>query len=213
MKRIIPPVMLTSILAFMILIPLSTSGCNEHAIDKNKYSTVTTKMQNLPDVVEIFTLSCRHCRNMEILVDQLDTMIDSPIYKMHAVFNESTFKEAYLYYTATTQLTAKKQGLHECTAQLYELVQQQFPSLPTSGQTPLVTEFFSKHNITKPVDLSKKQHLTMVAMAKKSQDLVDELKLASVPAILIKGRYLVRLNRHKDLNDLAKTVNYLLTVS
>ncbi len=213
MKRIITPIMLTTIIAFMILIPLSTSRCNKHVIDSNKYSKVMIKTENLPDVVEIFTLSCQHCRNMEKLIEKLNIKIDKTVYKIHGVYNEKTFKEAYLYYSATTQLTAKKQSLQESTAQLYELVQQQFPLLTLSEQTHLVTNFFIEKGITTPLDFTKKQHLTMIAMTKKSQDLVGELKINSVPAILIKGKYLVKLNRHKDVDDLAKTVNYLLEAS
>ncbi len=103
------------IFIFAAVIPFLTSACNEQSVDSNKFTAVASIEMPMPDVVEVFALSCGHCRNIEKMLTQLEQKADISIHKMHAVFNENTANEAYLYYSGDIQLPAAKKQRAEFT--------------------------------------------------------------------------------------------------
>ncbi|MFT7683645.1 MAG: putative DsbA family dithiol-disulfide isomerase, partial [Moritella dasanensis] len=63
-----------------------------------------------------------------------------------------------------------------------------------------------------PIDLSEAQHEAVYQQMVKAETVVTNANIASVPAFLVQGKYLVNSAAHKTLEDLAATITYLNTL-
>ncbi|WP_028862709.1 thioredoxin domain-containing protein [Psychromonas aquimarina] len=198
------------ILLIAAVIPFLTSACNEQTIDSSKFTTVDSIEMPLPDVVEIFALSCGHCRNIEKMLRELEQKAGISIHKMHAVFNERTANEAYLYYSADIQLPPVQKQRAEFTEHLFDLIQSPASAQFSNGRELYLKELFQLYDITNPEQLTQEQHEKIISLSRQSQDLVNAVRLSAVPTLIIKGKYIINLGAHRSLDDLQKTISYLL---
>lgn len=60
-----------------------------------------------------------------------------------------------------------------------------------------------------PIDLSEAEHEAVYQAMVKAEMIVTNANIASVPAFLVQGKYLVNSSAHKTLEDLAATITYL----
>ena len=223
MKSIFKPLLLVFVSFFVL------AGCSEDNSPKegNQYAIIPTPMSDLPDVVEIFSLACGNCKNMETMIPAIEDMTKIDIAKTHVTFNESAQRSAYVYYAAANQNNGKPS--HEMMTDLFTYTQSgagadnhdhgedQKSEEAADEMTPAqkkaqMIAIFKKYNMKSPIDLSEAGHEAVYQQMVKAEEIVTNANIASVPAFLVKGKYLVNSGAHKTLEDLAATISYLNTL-
>ncbi|MBL1416371.1 MAG: thiol:disulfide interchange protein DsbA/DsbL [Moritella sp.] len=220
MKSIFKP------LLFVFVSLFALAGCSEDNNPKegNEYAVIPTPMSDLPDVVEIFSLACGNCKNMEAMIPAIEDMTKIEIAKTHVTFNESAQRSAYVYYVAANQNNGKPS--HEMMTDLFtytqsgagadkhdhgesqEIEEAAEAMTPAQKKAEMIT-IFAKYNMKSPIDLSEAEHEAVYQAMVKAETIVTNANIASVPVFLVQGKYLVNSSAHKTLEDLAATITYL----
>lgn len=188
-----------------------TSACTDSKdIFIDKYTEIAPVTIPVNNVVEIFSLTCGHCKNLENVLARIEASSEIKFQKTHVVFGEDTLRFAYLFYAAETQFKGDESRHFKFMSELFELVQTEFDSLSPEDKTRKIGMLFETYGMTSPQSLNEAQYIKIKQKADLAIDLSEELKLASVPAILVKGKYLINMNGHKNADELKETINYLL---
>lgn len=192
------------------LLALLTIACGEQGVSADKYTTIEGVSTVQPDVVEIFSLGCGHCRSLENVLIKVEANSDIKINKTHVVFNESTLRYAYLYYAAEIQFSGHNSDFAKFTGELFALIQADFQNANPEQKRELLSKLFKQYQLIEPQSLTEEHYIKIQKLAASAEKLGAEINLSSVPAILVKGKYLLDMNKHNNSNDLIKTINYLL---
>lgn len=192
---------------------LTLAGCSEADVPKegDKYTTIPTPIAqaDMAEVVEVFSLVCGHCRKMEEQIPAIEAITKVRTDKVHVVFNESAQLAAIIYYTAAMQ---SDDGVPDkaLMSELFAAIQDSDKFMTKEFQ-PVLDQIFGSRGMASPYTLDEKQRETVFAQLQFSEELVEKSQLQSVPAFLVKGKYLVQSSNHKDIEDIASTINYLRT--
>lgn len=131
--------------------------------------------------------------------------------KIHVTFNENAQRSAYIFYTAAIQSNGNPS---EAMMQDLFAYVQDGPSDLTPEQTKeALIALFDKYQQKSPIDLDETQHEDVYQRMVSAETFVNNTQLASVPAFLVKGKYLVNSSAHETLEDLANTIVYLTKLS
>ena len=192
----------------MVLL-LTLTGCSEPGVPQQgvKYTVVETPTENIADVVEVFSLGCGHCRNMELMLPEIKKLADVDIDQVHVTFNESAQYAAYLYYTAAIQSGGKPSP--ELKEALFKFVQEQAAQLDEEGRKNKLDEIFAQYEMVSPFALNDEQKKAVYQQMSEANQLEQNAKITSVPSFLVQGKYLVQNSAHDSLEDLANTISYL----
>ena len=220
MKSIFKP------LLFVFVSLFALAGCSEDNNPKegNEYAVIPTPMPDLPDVVEIFSLACGNCKNMETMIPAIEDMTKIEIAKTHVTFNKSAQRSAYVYYAAANQNNGKPS--HEMMTDLFTYTQsgagadkhdhgkgketEDVAETMTLAQKKAeMIAIFATYNMKSPIDLSEAEHEAVYQAMIKAETIVTNANISSVPAFLVQGKYLVNSSAQKTLEDLAATITYL----
>lgn len=191
------------------LLALLTIACGEQGVSADKYTTIEGVSSAQPDVVEIFSLGCGHCRSLENVLIKVEANSDIKINKTHVVFNESTLRYAYLYYAAKIQFSVHNSDFTTFTGDLFALIQGDFQNASSEQKTELLSKLFKQYQLIEPQSLTEEHYIKIQKLAASAEKLGAEINLSGVPAILVKGKYLLDLNKHNNSDELIKTINYL----
>jgi thiol-disulfide isomerase/thioredoxin len=206
MKSIFKP----AFLLFVVVVTLA--GCSDNNPTEGKeYTVIPTPIADAPAVVEIFSLSCDHCRSMESMIPAIEALTKIETAKTHVTFNESAQRSAYIFYTAAIQSNGKPN--EEMMQDLFAYVQEGPSDLTPEQTKEALIVLFKKYQQKSPIDLDKAQHEAVYQKMVAAEILVSNTQLASVPAFLVKGKYLVNSRSHETLEDLAATIVYLNKLS
>ncbi len=187
---------------------LTLVGCNDASIPKegNKYKVVAEATDAAP-VVEVFSLACGHCRSMETMIPEIKKIAGVEIDKVHVTFNQSAQVAAYIFYTAAIQTNgAPEAALMEA---LFAYVQDTDDTVTEEERKSQLTNIFKTYNLASPYELTEEQHKQVYQKLSEAEQLVSSAEIASVPAFLVQGKYLVESNAHESLEDMANTISYL----
>lgn len=191
---------------------LAVAGCNDTSIPQegDKYTIVATAAEDSAKVVEIFSLACGHCRNMEIMLPEIKKMAGVDIDKVHVTFNKSAQLAAYIFYTAASQTDGTPNA--ELMEALFAYVQDSSDNVTDEQKKQQLKDIFKAHNLTSPYDLTKEQHELVYQQLSEAEELVNKAQISSVPAFLVQGKYLVNTSSHESLEDMSNTIRYLATL-
>lgn len=200
--------MLKSIIPLFIAL-LALTGCNDASTPKegDKYKVVTETAIETSPVVEVFSLACGHCRNMEMMLPEIKKMAGVEIDKVHVTFNQSAQVAAYIFYTAAIQ--TEGMPAPELMEALFAYVQDTDDNATEEERKSQLTEIFKTYNLASPYELTEEQHKQVYQKLSDAEQLVANAQIASVPAFLVKGKYLVESSAHESLEDMANTIRYL----
>ena len=200
---------LTKIFASTLFLLVALTGCSENEMPKEgvKYTVVETPTEGVADVVEVFSLGCGHCRNMELMLPEIKKLAEVEIDQVHVTFNESAQYAAYLYYTAAVQSNGKPSS--ELKESLFGFVQEQAADLDEEGRKNKLDEIFSQYDLVSPFDLNDEQKEQVYQQMTSANQLEQNAQITSVPSFLVKGKYLVQNGAHDSLEDLANTIRFL----
>ncbi|MEC6832873.1 thiol:disulfide interchange protein DsbA/DsbL [Photobacterium toruni] len=197
--------------AFFVLLftVFALSGCSDSKTPQegDQYSVIPTPMPEMKGVTEIFSLSCGHCRKMESILPEIKKLTKSDIKQVHVIFNESAQKAAFIFYAAMVQTDNKPS--YALVEQLFSYVQDSPKDMSIEQRKTAVDKIFHDNNLKSPYELTEAQQKEVFKMFQRSEEIVRNTALESVPAFLVNGKYLVNTSAHKSLQDLANTIDYL----
>ncbi|MGF1687461.1 thiol:disulfide interchange protein DsbA/DsbL [Photobacterium japonica] len=192
--------------AFLLAI---LAGCSDNNVPKEgtQYTVVPTPTENVDSVVEVFSLGCGHCRNMETMLPEIKKMADVDVQQMHVTFNKSAELAAYIYYTAAIQTNGKPSP--ELKEALFGFVQDKKADATEEENQAALNAIFAKYGLVSPYALDDAQREKVFKMLTDSRLLETNAQITSVPSFLVQGKYLVNNAEHESLEDLANTIQYL----
>ncbi|MGF1704128.1 thiol:disulfide interchange protein DsbA/DsbL [Photobacterium makurazakiensis] len=188
---------------------LALIGCGDSTTPQEgvNYTVVPNPTENAANVVEVFSLGCGHCRNMETMLPEIKKMAEVDIDQVHVTFNESAQIAAYIYYTAAIQMDGKPSP--EMKEALFAYVQDSAHDMTDEARQAKLGEIFGEFGITSPFEITDEQKQAVYEQLQAANDLVVNAEINSVPAFLVQGKYLVENSAHENLEDLAGTIRYL----
>ncbi|MEH0759044.1 thiol:disulfide interchange protein DsbA/DsbL [Vibrio sp. 16] len=161
----------------------------------------------LPQVTEVFSLNCGHCRKMEAVLPQLEELTQQSIGKIHVTFNESAQIAAMIYYTAEMQLGKKPD--HEFMNALFAATQMG-DGATLSDKKQAIDDAFQSRGLISPYELNEQQQEQLFEAMNLAQDITEKGQINSVPTFVINGKYMVLTSGHQDIEGIANTINYLI---
>ncbi len=207
---------------FRRLLPLLSfvfiSACSEapdnHAQDahrhlKEKYTTLSTPMamENTPNVMEIFSLTCGHCRSMEKELPKIEAASNQKIIQSHATFNESASFAAFIFYSAMIQ--TDNNPPKALIDDLFHYVQEEQTGSQEMNRSILLN-IFHKYGLISPANLNEDQKEALFEAMEKADDITLMSEITSVPSFVVKGKYLINTAAHSNAQDIANTINELM---
>ncbi|KHA59280.1 thiol-disulfide isomerase and thioredoxin [Vibrio variabilis] len=161
----------------------------------------------LPQVTEVFSLNCGHCRKMEAVLPQLEELTQQSIGKIHVTFNESAQIAAMIYYTAEMQLGKKPD--HEFMNALFAATQMG-DGATLADKKQAIDDAFQSRGLISPYELNEQQQEQLFEAMNLAQDITEKGQINSVPTFVINGKYMVLTAGHQDIEGIANTINYLI---
>ncbi|MFT7054007.1 MAG: protein-disulfide isomerase [Psychromonas sp.] len=198
-----------------VLIALTTtfflSACGDPAIPQEgkQYVALPTQLEDktLLPVMEVFSLTCSHCRKMESFLAQISKQSGAEIGKIHVTFNQSARAAAIFYYAAEMQLSDKPGAL---------LMDELFAAIQMANDTPAaekkaaIEKIFRSRDIIIPEQFNTQQNQQLMNKVALAERLSTQSGINSVPTFIVKGRYQVIAAGHDNPEQIANTIHYLL---
>ncbi len=176
---------------------------------KEKYTTLNTPiaMENTPNVMEIFSLTCGHCRSMEKEIPKIEAASNQTIKKVHATFNENASFAAFIFYSAMIQ--TDNNPPKALIDDLFKYVQEEQTSSPEMNRSILLN-IFDKYGLRSPANLDGHQQEALFAAIENANDITLMSEITSVPSFVVKGKYVINTAAHDSAKDIANTINELI---
>lgn len=196
----------------LILVAFMTifAGCSENSTPKEgeQYQKLATNLATyrLPPVTEVFSLNCGHCRKMEEVIPQLESLTNQSIGKVHVTFNQSAQVAAMIYYTAEMQLGGQPD--HDMMNELFSAVQMGDGATITEKQQAIESVFHSR-NLKSPYELEEAQQEQLFRAMQIADEITTKGQINGVPTFIVNGKYMVMTSGHQDAEGIADTINYL----
>lgn len=161
----------------------------------------------LPPVVEVFSLNCGHCRKMENELATIEQLTSQNIGKVHVTFNESAQIGAMIYYAAEMQLGQKPD--HSMMTELFAATQMG-DGATLADKKAAIDLAFHNRDLTSPYDFDEAAQKQLFAAMQVADDITTRGQINAVPTFIVNGKYQVMTSGHKDIQDIANTINFLL---
>ncbi|KHD25547.1 thiol-disulfide isomerase and thioredoxin [Vibrio caribbeanicus] len=194
-----------------ILIATVLVGCSDSNTPQEgkQYQQLPVNLATfrLPQVTEVFSLNCGHCRKMEAVLPQLEELTQQSIGKIHVTFNESAQIAAMIYYTAEMQLGKKPD--HEFMNALFAATQMG-DGATLADKKQAIDDAFQSRGLISPYELNEQQQEQLFEAMNLAQDITEKGQINSVPTFVVNGKYMVLTAGHQDIEGIANTINYLI---
>jgi len=196
---------------FAISLAALLVGCSDNNVPQEgqQFQQLPANLSTyrLPQVTEVFSLNCGHCRKMEEVIPQLEELTNQSIGKVHVTFNESAQVGAMIYYTAEMQLGGKPD--HDMMTELFAAVQLGDGSTLTEKKEAIDQEFHSRDLIS-PYELDETQQTQLFKAMHLADEITQKGEINGVPTFIVNGKYMVITSGHQDEQGIANTINYLI---
>jgi len=186
-------------------------GCSDNSVPQEgqQYQQLPVNLATyrLPQVTEVFSLNCGHCRKMESVLPQLEELTNQSIGKIHVTFNESAQIGAMIYYAAEMQLGKKPD--HDMMSELFAAVQMGDGSM-LSDKKLAIDEAFHSRTLVSPYEFNEEQQAQLFKAMQLAQEITEKGQINSVPTFVVNGKYMILTSGHQDVEGIANTINYLI---
>ncbi|CAM4134969.1 thioredoxin domain-containing protein [Vibrio neonatus] len=198
-------------LLFASLVLLTACSENQTPELNKQYSELPNDISSLiqEPVVEVFSLTCGHCLQMEKFLPEIEQGIGQPIGKVHVTFNESAQAAAMFYYAAAMQSDSGKPD-QEMMTELFNLYHAS-DDLTSDQRKQKLEDAFHNKGMTSPYDLNQAQKEKLFAEVTNAADITGKGMINSVPTFIINGKYMVITSAHDDVQSIANTINFLIS--
>ncbi|KLN63714.1 MULTISPECIES: thiol:disulfide interchange protein DsbA/DsbL [Vibrio] len=201
------------IASFLIIVVAALIvGCSDNSqpVEGKQYQQLPTNLSTfkLPQVTEVFSLNCGHCRQMENEIPEIEKLTGQSIGKVHVTFNESAQIGAMIYYAAEMQLGNKPD--HTMMSEMFTAIQMGDGATPAEKKAALDLVFHSRDLIS-PYDFNEEQQQQLFAAMQIADDITTKGQINAVPTFIVNGKYQIMTSGHQDVAGIASTINFLLT--
>ncbi len=156
-------------------------------------------------VVEVFSLTCGHCMNLEKELPAIKQAFGGDIGKVHVTFNDSSRSAAMFFYAGISQLGDQvPQSFIDGLFNLYH-----GPFETSEQRVTALNKVFADANITSPYELSEDQVQQVLESAKIAEIVTSRGRINAVPTFIVNGKYQVDLSAHQSAEDIGQTIKYL----
>lgn len=195
---------------FMTFIISACSESNTPELGKH-FSKLPSDLTeyNLSPITEVFSLTCGHCFKMEQNIPEIEKLTNQSVGKLHVTFNKSAQVSAMFYYTAVMQLNSKPNS--DFMKTLFTAIQQR--DIDDDERQILIEKAFNDEGIVSPYKLSKEQSANMLQLVSDADQISREAEINAVPSFIIKGKYILNTDQHESIQELADTINFILSDS
>lgn len=187
------------------------AGCGENLLPQEgkHFSVLPSDLSkyNLDPVTEVFSLQCGHCRQMEHVIPELEKQTGQSFGKVHVTFNEGAKIGAMIYYTAVMQLDGVPDG--KMMDELFAAVQLGDGASLQDRQKAIEQAFISR-NLYTPYELNESHQSTLFEHMVVAEGVSVDGRINAVPSFIVDGRYLINTSAHESVEDIARTINYLI---
>ncbi|QUM87287.1 hypothetical protein HWV03_17530 [Moritella sp. 36] len=152
-------------------------------------------------VEKFFSLTCRPCWKLSMMLPNISKQSQQHIYKTHVVFDDVTRSAATLYYSATVQ---NKNLPENFIRELFLIVQ---ASAPIKGSS--VANLFTRYQLNPISQLTEEQQAKVNTQLARSEKLTAQATIMQIPSIIVNGTYQVNMRPHKSIAELSETIKYL----
>lgn len=196
---------------FLVAASMLMVATGSHAADNPKqgehYTLLPNQITNAPQVMEVFSFGCGHCRTMETLVPEMEKITNTKISKVHATFDRGSQMLAFMYYTGVIQSEGKPNA--KFMDDLFGYIQE--PSKASEQERKTQLENIYKNNGMKtPYELTEEEQKSVVAKMEYADGIMRSSELNAIPAFIIKGKYLINMGAHSSIEDITGTMSSLL---
>ncbi len=196
---------------FAISLAALLVGCSDNNVPQEgqQFQQLPANLSTyrLPQVTEVFSLNCGHCRKMEEVIPQLEELTNQSIGKVHVTFNESAQVGAMIYYTAEMQLGGKPD--HDMMTELFAAVQLGDGSTLTEKKEA-IDQVFHSRDLVSPYELDEAQQTQLFKAMHLADEITQKGEINGVPTFIVNGKYMVITSGHQDEQGIANTINYLI---
>ncbi|NOI13718.1 thiol:disulfide interchange protein DsbA/DsbL [Vibrio hepatarius] len=196
---------------FAISLAALLVGCSDNNVPQEgqQFQQLPANLSTyrLPQVTEVFSLNCGHCRKMEEVIPQLEELTNQSIGKVHVTFNESAQVGAMIYYTAEMQLGGKPD--HDMMTELFAAVQLGDGSTLTEKKEA-IDQVFHSRDLISPYELDEAQQTQLFKAMHLADEITQKGEINGVPTFIVNGKYMVITSGHQDEQGIANTINYLI---
>lgn len=196
---------------FAISLAALLVGCSDNNVPQEgqQFQQLPANLSTyrLPQVTEVFSLNCGHCRKMEEVIPQLEELTNQSIGKVHVTFNESAQVGAMIYYTAEMQLGGKPD--HDMMTELFATVQLGDGSTLTEKKEA-IDQVFHSRDLISPYELDEAQQTQLFKAMHLADEITQKGEINGVPTFIVNGKYMVITSGHQDEQGIANTINYLI---
>lgn len=201
---------LASVLLVAALSVISGCSDNSQPQEGEQYQQLPVNLATfrLPQVTEVFSLNCGHCRQMEDELANIEKLTGQSIGKVHVTFNKSAQIGAMIYYAAEMQLGKKPD--HKMMSEMFAATQMG-DGASLSEKKAALDSIFQSRNLISPYDFDDQQQKQLFAAMQVADDITTKGEINSVPTFIVNGKYQVIVSGHQDVDGIANTINFLLT--
>lgn len=196
-------------LLFASLVLLTACSETETPELNKHYRQLPNDLSEMLDepVIEVFSLTCGHCLQMEPVIPEIEQAIDQPIGKVHVTFNESARDAALFYYSAAIQNPEGKPSPEMMTA-LFDIYHGD-QNRTTTEKTEQLEKAFHDKGYNSPYELDKNQQQTLFSEVDHAIQVTGKGMINSVPTFIVNGKYIVITSAHSDIQSIANTIQFL----
>ncbi|MGO2341293.1 thiol:disulfide interchange protein DsbA/DsbL [Vibrio litoralis] len=198
-------------ITLLTITALFIAGCSDSDTPKQgeQYQTLSTPLTqtDVKPVTEVFSLTCGHCRNMEASIPELEKLTGQDIGKVHVTFNDQAQVAALIYYAAVMQLNHTPD--EAMMKDLFAAIQLGEGST-ISQQKQAIEQVFTSRQMVSPYSFDNLQQKALFRYLDQAMEISKQGGFNSVPTFIVNGKYEVLVGGHKDINEIANTINFLL---
>jgi protein-disulfide isomerase len=192
----------------MLCLTLFLTACSDASIPEEGKQYVSLEVplkdKRLSPVTEVFSLTCGHCRNLEKYLPVISELSGTEFGRLHITFNRAADNMARLYYAAEMQLAK---------APNHSFMEELFTAVRINNKTQreeTITKLFASQDLLNPYKFNNQLNQQLMAKMNQVRRLSERSAIHAVPTFIINGRYRLLIKGHKNPQQIADTIKYLL---
>ena len=192
-----------AIFAGLILLPLSVQAANFK--EGVNYEVVEQTATATPEVMEFFSFYCPHCLKFEPLMEKLENNLgkDVTIKKNHVNFLGKEMGPQLTQALAAAELLGVEKKV---SSLIFDQIHTQRKAI--NGEEGILA-IFEKAGISNPEAKGALASFPASGLASQMKRNTETFKIRGVPALIVNGKYQVKTNSVKSVDEFIELVTFL----
>lgn len=172
------------------------------------YDVINEQATGRKDVVEYFSYNCPHCFSFDPMLESYLSQKPTEVQfkRVPVTFGRQTWKMSARAYVLAKAL-GKEDVLH---SKIFHKVQSL--NRPFQSEND-IKDFFLANGIIKESFIKALKSFTATTLTKSHQSMIEKYAIASVPTVIVNGKYRVNISHDLDNNRFIQLVDFLTTMN